>query len=312
MWFRNLVVYRLPADWSMSAAQLEEALAGDRLRPCSPLEMSSRGWVEAAPDGRLVYALAGHFMIALGTDQKLLPASIVRQVAKERAAEVAAEQGHPVGRRQMRELKMRVMEELRARALTRRRVTRAWIDIEGGRFVVEAAGAARAEQVVETLRMSIDSFAVLPLKGDRTPHTVMAGWLRHGDLPASFGIEPDLELKAPEKGRGSIRYNRHPFDPRQVQALIGAGLLATRLGLTWRDRVSFAVNDKLELKRLELLDVDSDTDAGGADGEDAADEAARFDADFVLMTGELSAMLGELDAAMGAGAGSASREQRAA
>ena len=135
MWFRNLVVYRLPADWSMSAAQLEEALAGDRLRPCSPLEMSSRGWVEAAPDGRLVYALAGHFMIALGTDQKLLPASIVRQAAKDRAAEVAAEQGHPVGRRQMRELKMRVMEELRARALTRRRVTRAWIDIEGGRFV---------------------------------------------------------------------------------------------------------------------------------------------------------------------------------
>ncbi|MCC6172270.1 MAG: recombination-associated protein RdgC [Gammaproteobacteria bacterium] len=303
MWFRNLVVYRLPAGWSTSAAQLEEALSGGRLRPCSPLEMQSRGWVEAAPDGRLVHALAGHLLIALGTEQKLLPASIVRQVAKERAVEIAAEQGHPVGRRQMRDLKARVLEELRARALTRRRVTRAWIDPEGGRFVVEAAGAARAEQVVEALRMALDSFAVQPLKGERTPHATFAGWLRHGDLPPRFSIEPDLELKAPDKARGSIRYNRHPFDPRQIQSLLAGGLLVTRLGLSWRDRVAFAVNDKLEFKRVELLDVDSDADAADAvDGEDAADEAARFDADFVLMTGELAGLLAEIDAAMGSAA----------
>ena len=24
MWFKNLIVYRLPADWSVSAAELEE------------------------------------------------------------------------------------------------------------------------------------------------------------------------------------------------------------------------------------------------------------------------------------------------
>jgi DNA recombination-dependent growth factor C len=35
----------------------------------------------------------------------------------------------------MRDLKMRVTEELRARALSRRRMTRAWIDpISGGHF----------------------------------------------------------------------------------------------------------------------------------------------------------------------------------
>ncbi len=312
MWFRNLVVYRLPAGWSMSAGQLEEALAGDRLRPCGPFDMTTRGWVEAAPDGRLVYALAGHYLIALGTDQKLLPASIVRQVAKERAAEIAEEQGHPVGRRQMRELKMRVLEELRARALTRRRVTRAWIDPAAGYFVVEASGASRAEQVVETLRNSLDSFAVLPLKGDRTPHTVMAGWLRHGDLPPRFNVEPDLELKAPpDKAKGSIRYNRHPFDPRQVQALLAGGLLVTRLGLTWHDRVAFALNDKLEFKRVEMLGVDADADDADGGGDDAADEAARFDADFALMTGELAALLAEVDAAMG-GRGDAPAAQQAA
>ena len=28
--------------------------------------------------------------------------------------------------------------------------------------------------------MALDSFAVQPLKGERTPHATFAGWLRHG------------------------------------------------------------------------------------------------------------------------------------
>jgi recombination associated protein RdgC len=86
--------------------------------------------------------------IALGVEQKLLPASIVRQVAADRAVDLEAQQGYPGGRRQMRELKERVTEELRARALTRRTVTRAWIDPKSGWFVIDAAGGARAPRLV--------------------------------------------------------------------------------------------------------------------------------------------------------------------
>jgi len=82
-----------------------------------------------------------------------------------------------------------------------------------------------------------------------------------------------------------------------VQALLAGGLRVTRLGLTWQDRVAFVVNDKLELKRLELLGIESDSDAD--DGGDAeVDAAAKFDVDFMLMAGELSKLLAELDAAM--------------
>ncbi len=34
MWFRNLVVYRLPADWTLSAAELEEQLGQRPLPDC--------------------------------------------------------------------------------------------------------------------------------------------------------------------------------------------------------------------------------------------------------------------------------------
>src|SRR5262245_27206164 len=120
MWFKNLIVYRLPVDWSTSAAELEDLLGNKPLQPCTPLEMVGRGWVAPAASGRLLHTVNQQHLIALGIEQKLLPGSIIRQVANERAEALAREQGYPVGRRQMRDLKMRVTEELRARALSRR------------------------------------------------------------------------------------------------------------------------------------------------------------------------------------------------
>src|SRR5262245_11471136 len=117
MWFKNLVVYKLPKDWSWSAADLEDQLWGRKLRDCSALEMFNRGWVPPSPDElRLVYTVNRQHLIALGTNRKLLPSSIIKQEVAERARELAEEQGHPVARRQLREIKERVTTELRARA----------------------------------------------------------------------------------------------------------------------------------------------------------------------------------------------------
>jgi recombination associated protein RdgC len=63
----------------------------------------------------------------------------------------------------------------------------------------------------------------------------------------------------------------------------------TRLALTWRDRVSFVLTDKLEVKRVKLLDVAATENDGEAD-----DAEERFEADFVLMTGLLDRFLAEL------------------
>ena len=104
MWFKNLVVYRLPADWSVAPAELEEKLAQRSLQPCGSFDMQSRGWVHASAAERFVHTTHGQHLIALGVEQKLLPTSIVRQVAADRAKVIEQQQGFPVGRRQMREL----------------------------------------------------------------------------------------------------------------------------------------------------------------------------------------------------------------
>lgn len=295
MWFKNLIVYRLPVDWSISAAELEDHLSRRTLQPCGPFDMLSRGWVSPAGTGRLLHTVNQQHLIALGVDQKLLPGSIIRQVATERAAVQANEQGFPVGRRQMRDIKMRVTEELRARALTRRRITRAWIDPQNGWFVVDAGGAAKAEELVETLRVTLGgSLAVQFMETMRSPQQAMSAWLNHGDAPTRFTIDTDLELQSADATKATVRYARHALDVREIQGHMKAGKFPIKLGLTWSDRISFVLTEKLQVKRLEFLEMTKDS----ADGGDV-DEADQFDIDFAVMTGELAKLLDDLGEALG-------------
>ncbi|MEN9705845.1 MAG: hypothetical protein RLZZ393_1724 [Pseudomonadota bacterium] len=290
MFFKNLAVYRLPADWSMSPVDLEEKLITRRLKPCGPFEMSSRGFLKVTNDERLVYTVGRQQLIALGVEQKLLPTSIIRQVAQEKADKQAAEQGFPVGRKQLRDIRFQVSEELRARALSRRRITRAWIDPENGWFVVDAAGGNRAEEMLETLRDALGSFAVVPLDPERSPQASMIAWLTAGGAPSPFNIDDDIELKGVVKSRAVVRYAHHPVDDRVLDDALKSGLAPTRLGLTWSSRVSFVMTDKLQLKRVQFLELDKDLPDDGSE----ANSAEQFDIDFTVMAGELSALLADL------------------
>jgi recombination associated protein RdgC len=289
MLFKNLFVYRLPEKWSWTAGELEQRLGEFALRPCGPFDMTTRGWQPVTKGGRLLHSIEQHHMLSLGTNQKLLPGSIIRQIAEERAEAQAEEQGYPVGRRQMREIKARVADELRARALTRRTTTRAWIDARNGWFVIDAAGAARAEAVLETLTSTLDSFVPAPLEAARSMHAFMAAWLMQGDAPARFSIDDELELQAADQAKATVRYARHPLDGKDIRAHLAAGKYPTRLGLTWNGRVSFILTDKLNVKRIEFLELGQDS----ADAQEL-DPAEQFDIDFTVMAGELSTMLGDL------------------
>ena len=294
MLFKNLVFHRLPENWSPSAAELEGQLAGRVLRPCGPFDMTARGWVPVTHRGRLLHTVDRQHMIALGTDEKLLPGSIVKQVAQERADVLAEEQGFPVGRKQMRDLRARVTDELRARALTRRRVTHAWIDTRGGWFAVDASSIPRAEAVVETLSDTLGSFAPQMIQTERSPQLAMASWLMRGEAPARFSIDDDLELQTSDKTKAIIRYTRHPLDGKEIRTHLNAGKYPTRLGLTWNGRVSFVLTEKLQVKRLEFLEIGKES----SDGEEV-DPAEQFDIDFTVMAGELGMLLKDLTGVMG-------------
>jgi recombination associated protein RdgC len=294
MWFRNLQLYRLPAPWNIGVGALQKQLAGSPFRRCAGHEAMTRGWVAPQKDGALVHVVAGQWLIALCVEQRLLPASVINDEVRERAAAIEDKEGHPLGRKRLRELRDQVSEELLPRAFTRRRTTHAWIDPKAGWLCIDAASAAKGEEVVEHLRSSLDDLPLAMLHTDVSPTAAMSDWLAGSEAPGRFTIDRDCELKATGEDESVVRYVRHALEGEEVRAHLAGGKLPTRLALTWDDRLSFVLTDKAEVKRLDFLDVVTANAAHAA--EDAAEQ---FDADFALMTGELSRFLPQVVSALG-------------
>jgi recombination associated protein RdgC len=293
MFFKNLVLYRLPSGWALDPDILEAALSARPLLPCGGLDRETWGWLPPRDDERHVHVSNQQILIALGMEQKLLPASVVNQVVADRVEEIEARQGYRPGRKQLRELKEQVFDELLPRAFSRRRRMHAWIDPVHGWLVVDTSARARAETLLEQLNKTLEDLPARIPHTERSPGAAMGEWLLAGEAPAGFSIDHDLELRAPDEGNATVRYVRHALEGEEIRAHIATGKSVTRLGMTWNDRISFVLDDKLQIKRLVFLDI-IEQQAGEAEN---ADE--RFELDFTLMTGELARMLDDLIAALG-------------
>lgn len=294
MWFRNLRLYRLAHLPHAGVEAFEAALAKRPLARCGSFEMASRGWVFPRNEGVFVHAVDRQWLLALGVEQKLLPATVIRQTAQERAAAIEAEQGRRVGRKEMRDLTDRVAEELMPKAFTQRRTTWAWLDPAGRWLVVDAGSDARADEFMETLAATLDGIVPRPLQTQVSPLTAMTEWVAQGEAPAGFTLDSDLELRAANESQSAIRYVHHDIDGPEVAAHVAAGKVVTRLGMTWNDRISFVLTDKLHVKRLAFHDIVREQ-AGPA----ASNADEQFDADFALMAGELRGLFADLLVALG-------------
>jgi recombination associated protein RdgC len=294
MWFRNLRLYRLGKSLPADLIALEGQLAKRPLARCGSFEMASRGWVPPRPGGAFVHAVGKQWLLALGVEQKLLPAAVIRQTAQERAAQIEAEQARKIGRKEMRDLVERVTEELMPKAFSQRRTTWAWIDPANGWLVVDAGSDARADEFIEVLLGSLDGIAPRPLQTQVSGMSAMTDWLSGSEAPVGFTFDSDLELRSGSEAQAAIRYVHHDIGGQEVTAHIAAGKIVTKLGLTWNDRISFVLTDKLHIKRLAFLDILKEQAEQQAE---LAEE--QFDVDFTLMTGELVHLFADLLVALG-------------
>ena len=296
-WFRNLQVYSIDPDWSATPGSIDEALSRHPLLPVSAAAMDSHGWVPPHEESGAVFARGKQLLIALGMQQRLLPASVINQVAKQKARELEKQQGFAPGRKQLRDLKNRVADELRPKAFVKEKTVRAWVDLERRRLVVDCASPKVADHVTGMLRNALGELPIYPLATQVSPAGAMTNWLMGNAAPAKQGlaIDQDCELVGGGAEQATVRYARHDLNGAEVRSLIQGGKQVRQLGLVWRDRLSFVLTDKLLVKRLRSETMDTpDAEVGMPEN-----ERERFEADFALMSGDCAAVLDDLVAALG-------------
>ena len=291
MWFKNLMLYRLDPDFSRTPEQIDQALAEQAFKPCGGLEPFSYGW--SPPLGRLGKSLVHHAngctMVCARKEQRLLPASVVRETLDERVANIEDAEGRPVRAKERRRIKDEITFELMPRAFTRSVDTHAYFSPRDGWLVVDAATPRRAEELVVLLGHSLPHDPVDPFEAAVSPTQLMTRWLEGREhLPAGFELADECELRDPGDEGALVRCLRQDLMAEEVRAHLKARKFVQRLALGFEERLSFVLGADLTLRRLRFDSVE-ELDAG-----DEVDEVTRFDAEFAFMTAELARLLERL------------------
>ena len=292
MWFNNLQLFRLTQPFNLNGEELEEKLADHAFQPCGSLQPSSYGWV--SPLGRHGHALThtanGAIMVCARKEEKILPASVIKEIVNEKAAAIEEEQGRAVHRKERQEMHDEVIFELLPQAFSRSSHTFAYISPKEKLIVVNAASAKKAEELVSELRKALGSLPAVPPALTQAPASVMTEWLTGSACPEDVVIQDECELREPSEEGGIIRCKRQDLSSDEIQVHLNAGKQVVKLAIEWHEQLSCVIADDLSIKRLRFADeILEQSDSIGAD-----DAAMAFDNDFTVMTLELSRFIPRL------------------
>ncbi|WP_423140462.1 recombination-associated protein RdgC [Proteus terrae] len=297
LWFKNILVYRLNKEIALSMDELEQQLASLAFTPCSSQDMTRTGWVSPMGDrGEALIHVAGkQVMMCARKEDKILPATVIKQALQDKVEKLEGEQGRKLKKTEKATLKDEVVHTLLPRAFSKFSQTFIWLDLEKQLVIVDSGSAKRAEDNLALLRKTLGSLPVVPLNFNESVELKMTEWVRSGELPAGFTLMDEAELKAVLDEGGVIRCKKQELVSDEIAIHIEAGKFVTKLSVDWEDRLQFMLCDDGSIKRIKF----SETLREQNDDIDKADFAQRFDADFVLMTGELSALIERVTEVLG-------------
>ncbi len=297
LWFKNLMVYRLSREVALNADEMEKQLSAFAFTPCGSQDMAKTGWVSpmGSHSDALTHAVNGQIVICARKEEKILPSPVIKQELQAKIERLEAEQHRKLKKTEKDALKDEVLHSLLPRAFSRFNQTFMWIDTVNDLIMVDAASAKRAEDTLALLRKSLGSLPVVPLTMESPIELTLTEWVRSGEMPAGFAIQDESELKAILEEGGVIRCKKQNLISDEIAVHIEAGKLVTKLAVDWQERIQLMLSDDGSLKRLKFADTLREQN----DDIDRDDFAQRFDADFILMTSELAALIKNTIEALG-------------
>ena len=290
MWFRNLHLYRLTKNFELSPEQLADKLAEKRFEPCGRQAEESIGWVSPIHRSKdyLVHAAGGCILICMRREQKVIPASAIKETLEERVNAIQDETGRKVYSKEKQSLKEDILSQMLPKAFVRSTHIWAYIDTKRGYLVLNAGSDNIADTLFELLVESIGSFGAVKLISDENPALILNHWVENG-LPEGWEFTGDYELKDPKDERVA-KFKDNEAENIVLGDLLEDGYWVNKLGFRFRGQFRGVLQPDLVVKSIKFMD-ELLAENDDVDGED---ELAKFDADYALMTRSLGDFIKEL------------------
>jgi recombination associated protein RdgC len=297
MLFKSARIFRLTKPVNFTAETLHEQLSEQMFVACDSYQLSSFGWVE--PMGRegklLAHQTGRRIMLCACKEERLLPATVLREAVEEEVQQIETEQARRVFPSEKRRLKEDALQRMLPRAFTKKRLVYGYIDLDNQWLVIEAGPTKLAEEFTHLLRQSLGSLAIVPLITQQEPAAVMSHWLLENSLPANLETGEDCVLRDQSDSKVVLRSKGIDLGSPDFKVYVEGGMRVVKLALQWQQQLDFVINDDLSLSRIRFNDLSGD----GGEVLDSEDVAGRFDADLALLGGTFEELLNELIEAFG-------------
>jgi len=292
MLFKNLTFFRFPQEIDFS--QINELLPQAQLKPVGAMDLSSRGFI--SPLGReekqqLSRQINNVLWLTVGTETKILPASVVNDLLEQKIEQIHQQQGPRPGGKERRQLKADLVAELLPRAFVKSSRTDLWLDLEHGFVAINGSSQKTGETIVNDIRKLLGSFPAVPLNSATAPRALLTAWIAGEPLPDGLMLGHECEMKDPVEGGAVVRCQHHELRCAEIDKHLDAGKKATKVALQFEDSLSFVLGEDLILRKLKFLDGALDQIEYSAED----DRQAELDALFVLQSGEIRRLFSLLE-----------------
>lgn len=291
MWFRQVQIFQLTrGSFRTPPETLAERLGLLAFSPCLPSMPFSLGWAPPAggDDDRLFRMINDCIMLCLETEEKILPATVVRQFVQEKIRKIESEESRKVYSKERNTLKDEMITTLLPRAFCKRHRIYGYIDLKKQWLILGTANAKRAEQFLTLFKKTL-SEEITPLRVDAL-HEKMTRWVQQNEAlsPFSIGNACVMQDKA-EQGR-VIRCRQQDLDEEGIQSLLKTGCQVRQLALSWQDQMEFILADPFTLQSVRFQEeiVERSREL------EPETEQQQFDADFFIFSGVFSLMFDDL------------------
>lgn len=291
MWFKQLSLFQFAKPFSTTVAELESLLKPLVFTPCLPSFASSIGWTSPLGNANetLVYGTKRFLLIALQFEEKILPATVVRQAVIDKIAEIEAKEDRKVRAKEKESIKDEITQTLLPRAFSKKSVVMAYLDLEKQLVVVNSTSASRVERFIAFFKRAIAPADLHALEVKK-PVDLMTDWLKGEALPSNMEIGQACVLRDPQQEARMIRCQNQNLFAANMQAFLKEACEVLSLSLIWKEHVKFTLTSQFALRGIKFQE--EVLSLAESDYTETAEQ--RFDADFVLMTEMLSQLLDDL------------------
>lgn len=295
MWFKQISFYPLNPEKLPDAETLSHALSKAAFRPVQGLEWFSEGFVPPYSfSDDPVFPADFTLGLTLKKEEKVLPASVIRDVLEEKIAEIAENEGRQISKKEKQTLKENITDDLLPRAFTRSSKTYGILSHRHAFLLVNSATNKKSEHLLSQLREALGGLEAQLPQTQTSPSALMTQWLLQGAAEGGFELDSDCELKGHGDIVPVIKISKQDLTAEEVRQHIQNGKVVTQLGLVWREQIAFVLTSDFTLKRIQYLDVLQE------EVENYGDDAASLAfATQILMTDTLCTLIQELSALLG-------------